>query len=154
MEATKRCRVIVLTLWLAACGGAPPPHQAASRDATPQSILPPLPPVLSTPPNIAINVQIDNTARGFRVHNKDDFSWTDCTFVINAKTGKGGYSVKIGSVKPKKSIYLVPGQFSNDDGERFNIFTHKPSNLDITCDTPNGWGSAHLHSVEDDQSDN
>jgi len=142
------CLTVSVFLLIPACDGS-----KKSATAGPSPAIDPAATVTPPPYRLPLNVTIDSTDTKFRIHNHSDFAWTNCTFSLNEKSGGGGYYVQIATVSAKKWIVLEAMQFANDGGKRFNPFTHKATELNMQCDTPDGRASGGFQYEDDAQSE-
>jgi hypothetical protein len=90
--------------------------------------------------SVDLNANIRFTGSQFVVSNNDSFDWTNCKLEVNPKTFGAGFKYEGASLRAGETYTVGALQFANDDGERFNPFTHKPQAFSIYCDTPQGKG--------------
>ena len=69
----------------------------------------------------------------FTIYNEDSFDWTDTLLEVN-----GDYEIKHQIIKSHQSLTLHAQNFSEGDGKRFNVYTHKVKDFWIWADTPHG----------------
>lgn len=75
------------------------------------------------------NVRVN--AIGLGIENTDPYAWEDVEVIINWVGLSGGYRAKLGTV-PAGGFKLVAfGNFTDEEGERFNILRMKPKDVTI-----------------------
>lgn len=57
---------------------------------------------------------------------------------VNGKLLKNGFILETNRIKAGETYTVGALQFAKSDGTRFNPFTYKPQDFDISCDTPKG----------------
>ncbi|MHC2995698.1 MAG: hypothetical protein IBV53_09385 [Candidatus Atribacteria bacterium] len=82
---------------------------------------------------IELKARIGFSETQVRVINNDSFDFTNVKFTINYK-----WNLKIPIIKAGHTYIVRLGQFTMDDGEKFNPWTHKAEHFNICCDLPGG----------------
>jgi hypothetical protein len=69
----------------------------------------------------------------FVIQNKDSFDWTNVTMTVYPGSLYGdSYELHIELLKVGEQYRVGAMQFTNDEGLRFNAFTHKPREFYIS----------------------
>ena len=87
-----------------------------------------------------LNATVIFNGTQFVIANRDSFDWTNVKLEINSKTFSSGYTLRTSIIEAGETYTVGAMQFAKSDGERFNPFTHKATNLSVWCDTPKGKG--------------
>ncbi|HEY6927702.1 MAG TPA: hypothetical protein VI653_29775 [Steroidobacteraceae bacterium] len=74
------------------------------------------------------------------VQNHDAFAWKNCVLRLNPHGLSDGYAFTVSLVKSADEAHVLPSQFVDENGLRFDLVTHKPMTLVIQCDIPGGRG--------------
>lgn len=86
----------------------------------------------STPvPDLNCSVRFDGSQ--FTIQNNDTYNWTDCRIYVNDDFELNGKSFIAGQTYTVGCM-----QFTKDNGERFNPYTHKVQNIFFYCTNANG----------------
>lgn len=81
-----------------------------------------------------LDANVTYNAIAFKIDNKENYNWTNCTFKINGKVFSGGYEYKATSGIKANDSLLIPFSEFTKDSKRFDFFSEKPENLFISCD--------------------
>ena len=85
-----------------------------------------------------LNASIRFTGTQFVITNNDSFDWTDVKLEVNSQGLRSGYILRSNVIEAGTTYTVGAMQFAKKNGEKFNPFTHKPTNFSIWCDTPGG----------------
>jgi len=88
--------------------------------------------------SIDLKASVRFTGTQFVILNNDSFDWTNIKLEINSQGLRSGYILRASRLSAGAEYTVGAMQFAKKDGEKFNPFTHKPTNFSISCTAQGG----------------